>query len=137
VYLRKSIPPLVILGINTSVIGLLGLVCVYEGYDSHSAFQAAVYTKTVFYTILNMFVIPVLTLSSEGASLYDLFISNDFNLARLLGELFIPKSGEFFIILLVQQGLASFVNYGLNLPDIVFSYMMPSLAFERRKIYND
>ena len=84
-----------------------------------------------------MFVIPVLTLSSEGATLYDLFISNDFNLARLLGELFIPKSGEFFIILLVQQGLVSFMNYGLNLPDIVFSYMMPSLAFERRKIYND
>jgi hypothetical protein len=49
-----------------------------------------------------MFIIPVLTLSSGGATLYELFIASDFNLAKLLGELFIPKSGEFFILLLVQ-----------------------------------
>ena len=58
--------------------------------------------KTVIYTNLNMFIIPVLTLSSGGATLYELFIASDFNLAKLLGELFIPKSGEFFILLLVQ-----------------------------------
>jgi hypothetical protein len=60
-----------------------------------------VYLKTVIYMIINLFVIPVLTLSNGGVTLYELFMSNNWNLPRLLGELFIPKSGEFFIILLV------------------------------------
>lgn len=51
---------------------------------------------------LNVFIIPVLTLSNGGATLYELFIQNNFNFAKILGELFIPKSGEFFIILLIQ-----------------------------------
>jgi hypothetical protein len=50
---------------------------------------------------LNMFIIPVLTLSSKGRTLYELFTTNDFSLPKLLAELFIPKSGEFFIILLI------------------------------------
>ncbi len=33
--------------------------------------------------------------------MYDLFINNNFNVAKILGELFIPKSGEFFALLLV------------------------------------
>lgn len=96
-----------------------------------------VYLKTVIYMIINLFVIPVLTLSNGGVTLYELFMSNNWNLPRLLGELFIPKSGEFFIILLVQQGALSTIFYLLNIPDIMVNYFLPSLAFERRKIYND
>mmetsp|Transcript_9019 Transcript_9019/g.15260 ORF Transcript_9019/g.15260 Transcript_9019/m.15260 type:complete len:95 (+) Transcript_9019:725-1009(+) len=93
--------------------------------------------KTVIYMNLNMFIIPVLTLSSGGSTLYELILANDFNLAKLIGELFIPKSGEFFVILLIQQGVLSAIFYSLNLPDIIDSYFLPGLAFERRKIFND
>jgi len=51
--------------------------------------------------ILNMFIIPVLTISSGKKTLYELFTVSGYNIARLLSELFIPKSAEFFIILLV------------------------------------
>lgn len=64
---------MVILLINLGVISLLDLASVYEKYDSHSQYQAAVYFKTVIYMMLNIFIIPVLTLSSNGASLYELF----------------------------------------------------------------
>jgi len=136
-YLHKSFPPFCVLLINLAVIFLLDYACVIESYDSHSAYQMAVYFKTVIYMNLNMFIIPVLTLSSGGSTLYELFMANNFNLAKLLGELFIPKSGEFFIILLVQQGVFSAIFYSLNLTDIMTSYFTPALAFERRKIYND
>ena len=48
-----------------------------------------------------MFIIPVLTLTSGGKSIYELITTSNFNIAKLLSELFIPKSGEFFILLLV------------------------------------
>jgi len=79
----------------------------------------------------------VLTLSNNGGTLYDLVTSNNFNIAKLLSELFIPTSGEFFILLLIQQGVISSIFYALNISDIMFSFFTPALAFERRKIYND
>ena len=123
--------------INLSVLILLDYASVAESYDSHSKYQAAVFIKTVFYTILNVFVIPVLTLASGGRTLYELIESSNWNLAKLLGELFIPASGEFFIIILVQQAVFSVMFYSLNLSDIIYSYFIPELAFERRKIFND
>ena len=97
----------------------------------------AVFLKTVIYTTLNIFVIPVLTLASGGKTFYEIISENNWNFGKLLSELFIPASGEFFVILLVQQGVFSVIFYSLNLSDIIWSYFLPALAFERRKIYND
>lgn len=99
-----------------------------EGYDAHSKYQAAVYTKCVIYMILNMFVIPVLTISSGGKTIYQLIMESNF--PRLLSELFIPKAGEFFTVLLFQQGVFSVMFYALEIPDVVFSYCIVELAFQ-------
>jgi len=135
--MKRTGPSSVILIINTFIISLLDYASVIESYDSHSAYQNTVYMKIVIYTNINMFIIPVLTISNNGASIYDLFITNNFNIAKILGELFIPKSGEFFILLLVQQGVLSAIFYGLNISDIIWNHFTAALAYERRKIYND
>jgi hypothetical protein len=134
--IQKSGPPLLILLINTLVITLLDYASQIENYEAHSLYQNTVYLKTVTYTSLNMFIIPVLT-STGGMSIAELFSTNNFNVAKLLSELFIPKSGEFFALLLVQQGALSAVFYGLMISEILFSYFKPYYAFERRKMYND
>ena len=71
-----------------------------ECYDAHSKYKSATYTKCVIYLILNMFVIPVLTIASEGQTVYQLLMSS--SVPELLSELFIPKAGEFFAVLLIQ-----------------------------------
>lgn len=86
---------------------------------------------------LNMFIIPVLTISGGSKTIFELFNSSEWSFPRMLGELFVPKSGEFFIILLVEQGVFSTIFYALNLPDISWSYFIPALAYEQRKIFND
>jgi len=100
--LHRSGPPMIVLIINVTIINILDYASVIESYDSHSQYQLNVYFKTVIYTMLNMFMIPVLTLSNGGTSIWNLITQNNFNIAKILGELFIPKSGEFFILLLVQ-----------------------------------
>jgi len=99
--LHKVGPVTVVLVINVTVIALIDYASVIERYDSHSQYQITVFLKTLLYTNLNMFIIPVLTLSGGGQSVFELFKSNNFNLAKILSELFIPKSGEFFVLLLV------------------------------------
>lgn len=64
-------------------------------------------------------------------------MANNFNIAKILGELFMPKSADFFIYLLVQQGALSAVFYALNIPEIFYFYCNPFFAFESRKMYND
>ena len=86
---------------------------------------------------LNMFIIPVLTISGGSKTIYELLISSHWSLPRMLGELFIPKSGEFFIILLAEQGVFSVIFYALQIPEIAWTYFLPTLAFEKRKIFND
>lgn len=101
-YLHKSLPPLLIVTINTLVLIILDYASVAETYDSHSKYQIAVYLKTVIYTTLNIFIIPVLTLASSGKTLFEIISDNNWNFGKLLSELFIPASGEFFVILLLQ-----------------------------------
>lgn len=69
-YLQKSMPTMILLLINVIVIQILDATCVIERYDAHSKYQGAVYTKCVIYMILNMFIIPVLTISSGGKTVY-------------------------------------------------------------------
>lgn len=136
-YVHRSLPPTFVLAINSTVLFLLDVASVIESFDSHSSYQIAVYVKTVIYMSLNMFVIPVLTISGGNKTIYELLTSTNWSIPRILGELFIPKSGEFFIILLIEQGVFSFIFYALQIPEIAWSYFIPALAFERRKIYND
>jgi len=74
-----------------------------------------------------MFVIPVLTIASEGKTIYELLITT--SVPSLLSELFIPKAGEFFAVLLIQQGVFSVIFYSLQLPDISYTYFISELAF--------
>ena len=138
-FIRKGGPPGLILIINLTVINILDIASVLEGYESHSRYQITVYIKTTVYSIFNMFIIPILTMSlvTGSGTLWEVFQSQNFNIAKILGELFLPKSGEFFILLLVQQGVCSAAFYALNCSDIFWSYMSPAFAFELRKIYND
>jgi len=112
-YVHRSLPPTFVLGINSTILLLLDLASVIESYDSHSAYQIAVYVKTVVYMSLNMFIIPVLTISGGNKTIYELLTSTQWSIPRILGELFIPKSGEFFIILLIEQGVFSAIFYAL------------------------
>ena len=136
-YIYRTMPPTFVLLINALVLFILDYASVIEKYDSHSAYQAAVYIKTVIYMSLNMFVIPVLTISGGSRTIYELIVSTEWSFPRMLGELFVPKGGEFLIILLIEQGVFSTIFYALNIPDIMYSYMIPALAYEQRKIFND
>jgi len=98
-YLKRSLPTCMILLINLVILLILDFTCVLERYDAHSKYQTATYTKCVIYLILNMFVIPVLTIASEGKTIYELLITT--SVPSLLSELFIPKAGEFFAVLLI------------------------------------
>lgn len=85
-----------IICINLLLLLIIDWACVLEAYETHSLYQEAVYTKSVIYLILNMLVIPALTLNGSqhddirsqnkaltehGDSLWSFFSNHGFNLS--------------------------------------------------------
>ena len=56
-----------ILLINILLLVIIDFICVFETYETHSLYQGAVYNKSFLYLILNMLVIPALTLNGTVA----------------------------------------------------------------------
>ena len=66
--LKAHAAPTVIIGINLLLLCIIDMTCILEYYETHSLYQEAVYTKSVIYLILNMLVIPALTLNGSASS---------------------------------------------------------------------
>ena len=66
--LKNHAAPTMIILINVGLLVIIDLVCLYEAYETHSLYQEAVYVKSFIYLILNMLIIPALTLSNGAAT---------------------------------------------------------------------
>ena len=128
-------------------------MCLYEAYETHSLYQEAVYTKSFIYLILNMLIIPALTLSNGSAtddisqtqktlseshdSLWSFMQMRGFNVSQLLSEIYMGENGMFFVSLILQTAVYSSAYYLMQMGDLIFSYFSPWLANMRRKVYQD
>ena len=147
-----------ILNINLLLLVLLDYAALYEKYETHSLYQRALYVKSVIYLILNMLVIPALTLSNmaseeidekdrynptsgyavnESGSLFQFIYTRQFNIARLLGEIYAGENGIFFVSLILQTAIYSSCYYLCQCSDLAFSYFSPWLTHMKRKVYVD
>ena len=66
--LKDHAAPTIIIGINLVLLIIIDFACILEAYETHSLYQEAVFSKSTVYLVLNMLVIPALTLSSSGAN---------------------------------------------------------------------
>ena len=65
-FLKNHAAPTIIILINLLLLIIIDWMCMLEIHETHSLYQEAVYTKSVIYLILNMLVIPALTLSNSA-----------------------------------------------------------------------
>ena len=61
--LKNHAAPTIIILINIVLLVIIDWTCVMEAYETHSLYQEAVYVKSFIYLILNMLIIPALTLN--------------------------------------------------------------------------
>ena len=108
--------PTAIILINIVLLLIIDWACILESYETHSLYQEAVYAKSVIYLILNMLVIPALTLNGSGSndmqeqtktlteesvSLWSVMSMRGFNLSKLLSEFYMGENGMFFVSLIL------------------------------------
>lgn len=142
--------PTIIIGINAALLVIIDYSCLLEMYETHSLYQEAVFIKSLIYLVLNMLVIPALTLNGSvsssmqeqtktltesGDSLWSFMSMRGFNVSQLLSEFYMGENGMFFVSLIMQTGIFTATYYLLQASDLAFSYFSPWLANMRRKVY--
>jgi hypothetical protein len=152
--LKHNFPPMCVIGINLLILNLIDIASLLENYETHSLYQRAVFLKSLLYLTLNMLVIPALTLSNtsvsadkkmtitttqvdEASSLWEFMMSKNFDITKILGEIYIGENGTFFVSLVMMQATISCSYYLMNCQDIMFSYFSPWLATMKRKVFQD
>ena len=151
--LKNHAAPTIIILINLVLLIIIDFACILEAYETHSLYQEAMLSKSFVYLVLNMLIIPALTLSSSGAnsdmqqqakavtesgdSLFSFIQTHGFNLSHLLGEFYKGENGMFFVSLIVQTAIFTSTYYLLQFSELGFSYFSPWLANMRRKVYQD
>ena len=66
--LKNHITPTIIILINLVLLIIIDWTCILEKYETHSLYQEAVFKKSFIYLILNMLVIPALSLSGSTSN---------------------------------------------------------------------
>lgn len=63
-FLRQNFPPFLIILINQLLLILIDITSRLECYETHALYQKSIYFKSVIYLMLNMIIIPTLSLSA-------------------------------------------------------------------------
>ena len=144
-YLIKIyLPPLVILLINTILILAIDYsgkykikLAYFEKHYTHTRCQYSIFTKSLFYLILNMLVIPGITMATKKLeSLYNIMTDKNDNFAQLLSRIYLADYGYFYIILIIQSGTLSGIFYLTRLGELIANRLSTFFVFYKRYFLN-
>ena len=135
-YLRAYTPPILILIINNILENLIDYSSQLERHNTYSKTQYSIFNKATPYLILNMLIIPAITLAT-AKSLYKIVAEKNWEFTRVMGDLYTPDSGVFFVTLLIQNSTITGTIYLTRIVDILGHYCSPWLTHHRRQILND
>jgi hypothetical protein len=130
-----NLVPLITLGINALLLILLDFFAYWQHFSTHSACQKFIFRNSFFYMLINMLIIPGLSLSTAN-SIYKAFSSRDFKLMTLLYSLKDKENDSFFSTLIVQSGIVGFLINLFFVSDLPNNRFILPLTLSRRKTIN-
>lgn len=134
--INEYLPPFLIIWLNSMIKYLIDKSIILENRATYSEYQLVVMTKSVIFFILNMLIIPIITVSTADC-LMPLLYKDTYDLSKLANNINSVNTGTFFVIMLLQDccmsGGISLIRYS----EIYSSYFSPYLAHFQRKNIND
>lgn len=89
--------------------------------------------KAFVFFLFNMLIVPGFA-AAAFSNLYELFTEGMKNGSSLFKQLFEIESGDFFLILVLQQAGVSFLTGYSSLSELIWAYFSPSYYIERRRL---
>ena len=130
-----NLTPLLTLGINLLLLILIDYSAYWQKFTTHSACQKFIFQHSFIYMLINMLIIPGLSLSTSD-SIYTAFYEKDFAIMDMLSSLKGNVSNSFFPILIIQSGFAGFLVNLFFFSDLFNNRFILSLTLSRKKHIN-
>ena len=128
--------PLLTLGINALLLILIDYFAYWQHFSTHSACQKFIFRHSFLYMLINMLIIPGLSLSTAN-SIYKAFRSRDFQVVSLLYSLKDKENDSFFSAVIIQSGIIGFLINFFFFSDLPNNRLILSLTLSRRRHINN
>lgn len=131
--ITSLLPSLFVILVNQIILLVIDYSSELENYSSFSGYQNSNLKKGVFYMLLNIILLPVLTIGT-AESLF-LFLMQGFSINWT--EIFIKfykneNLWSFYLLILMEQGVLSFIFYLLRLKELFFCVGNVTFAHYKR-----
>lgn len=131
-----SLVPMITLGINALLLILLDFFAYWQHYSTHSACQKFIFRYSFCYMLINMLIIPGLSLSTAN-SIFRAVEKRDFKLMTLLNSLKDKENDSFFSTLIIQSGIVGFLINLFLVSDLPNNRFVLGLTLSRRERINN
>lgn len=130
---KEFLPPLLVISINSVLIFFIHLLTGWENHNRFSSYQRSLLTRCFVYFIFNMLIVPGFA-AAAFSNLYELMGLGLGSFSLLCRQLFELETGNFFVILVLQQTGFSFLSQLTSFSDLFSNYLSPHITLQRRFI---
>jgi hypothetical protein len=129
--LQGLTPAIIILIVNEILLWIIGMIVNFERRTRFSFHQISYMKKVFVYLLFNMLIVPGLA-ASAVSNIFDIINVGVRDTRQLFTNLFAIKTGNFFMILVINGAGGAFLSI-LNYLGILFkNYLSPSIAMETK-----
>ena len=122
--LRSVLPPLLVVAINQILLLIIEKVVSLEGHHRFSFYQKGLLQTVFIYFLFNMLIVPGFA-ATAITNLVELLQMGLKDFSSLFRNLFVLKTGDFFINLLVQSGSVAVLTSFSNIAPLFGYYLSP------------
>ncbi len=129
--LRGILPPLLVVIINQILLIIIEKVVSLEGHHRFSFYQKGLLQTVFIYFLFNMLIVPGFA-ATAITNLVELVKIGLTDFSSLFRSLFMLKTGDFFINLLVQSGSVTVLTSFSNIAPLFSFYLSPLFMMDMR-----
>jgi hypothetical protein len=141
--IKSYLPPLIVILINQVLLLLIFYLgtrtadtAYWENNPRYSQYQRSILSKAFFYMTFNVLIIPGFA-ATAVSNLFDLFSEGITNPTQMMKKLFDIKSGDFFVILILQAA-GNTIFFSLNsIGELALNYFSPFLTHHYRTVLTE
>jgi hypothetical protein len=130
---KTVLPALIVISVNELLLLLIEILVDYEYNHRFSIQQKSILRKSFIYYLFNMLIVPACT-NFTISNLYELLRANLSGGLNPFQQMFQLKSGDFFVVLLIQSGGGALLSQ-LNSMGLLFrNYLSPKITLRTQEL---
>ena len=128
-YLFQGLTPALMVSIvNSLLVLILTLLVEFERNVRFSTNHTSLMKRVFVYFLFNMLIVP--GLANAATNLYELFQRGLNSYQDLMSNLFVLKTGDFFLILVIQSAGGAFLLSLNQIAPLIKNYLSPSISLD-------